>query len=58
MCNYQDKQTPISEMENSLNEEVVSKIMSCNELSEDEQKELNEWLNNVLDKYGRDYEPF
>ena len=46
--NYQDKEPNISELENSLNEEVVSKIMTCNELSEDEKQELNEWLDNVM----------
>lgn len=46
---YLDKETSTTEMENSLNEDVASKIMTCNELNEEEKKELNEWLDKILE---------
>lgn len=46
---YLDKETPITEMENSLNEEVVSKVMTCNELDDEEKKVLDKWLDSVME---------
>ena len=53
MNNYQDKEPNISEMENSLNKEVVSKIMTCNELNRQEMDEVNKWLDSLEEIYDR-----
>ena len=42
--NYQDKQTPIGEMENSLNEEVVSKLMEQYQEILNQDPEYTAWL--------------